>query len=246
MISQNIKNNLRFLFTILFVYIILFEFIIPPNKFIPQPTILWESIIHLWTIYNFGLALISTATIVYISIMISFLWVIYFRGLIIKYLVTYKKSFEVFRIFRYFPAFFFAILFAVWFKSSLTAEIIFGFLVSLILILLKMNELIPEVKSEFIIFTHQTNPRKMFSETYWKSILPKLFQHLYRIQIYLWTLILIYEFISESIDVGLVYKNALSYNDLGAIISISIFMSIVVWLSNIILKYVEKKMIYWE
>lgn len=246
MISESVKNYLKFILTILFIYIILFEFIIPPNKFIPQPSVLWESIVHLWTIYNFGLALISTATIVYISIMLSFIMAIYFRGLMLKYMINYKKFLELLRVFRYFPAFFFAILFSIWFKASLTAEIIFGFLVSIILILIKMNELIPNVKNEFIIFTHQTNPGKMFSETYWKSILPDLMQHLHRVQFYLWTLILIYEFISDSFGVGYIYKITLMYNDLGAIISISIFMSIIVLLSNIVLKYIEKKMIYWE
>lgn len=246
MISYQTKRNLKFLFSLLILYLVLFELILPKNKFIPQPTTFFESFLHLWSIYGLLLPLISTATIVYFSILISYLFVFYFRILIIKNVISYNSKLQVLKVFKYLPAFFIVLLFSLWFKDSLSAEIVFGILVSLVMIIKKINELILDVKKEYIIFAHQVNPNKMFSEVYWKSILPKLFSYLYDLQFYLWILILVYEFISESYGIGLIYKQALTYKDIGAIFSISIIVSIIIWISNFFIKLIEMKKIFWS
>lgn len=246
MISQQSKKNLKFIFSLLIFYIVLFEFLLPRNNFIPQPIIFYESFLHLWSVYHLLFPLLSTATIVYLSILISFVFVFYFRIVIIKNIISYRAIFQVFNIFKYFPAFFIVLLFSLWFKDSLSAEIVFAILVSSIMLIKKINQLILDVKNEYIIFAHQINPNKMFSEVYWKSILPKLFSYLYDLQFYLWILILIYEFISESYGIGLIYKQAFTYNDIGAIFSISVTVSLIIWLSNFLIKLIEKKKIYWD
>lgn len=246
MIQKQIIQNIKFIVVLFIIYFVLFEFIFPKNKFIPQPNVLIESFIHLWSFYNFFFALISTTSIIYFSILISFFFLHYFRIVIIKNIISFNSSLNVLNIFKYFPAFFIVILFSVWFQGNLVAEIIFALLISLTMMLKKISSLISDVKKEYIIFAHQVNPNKMFSEVYWKNILPNLIFYFYDLQIYLWILILIYEFISESYGVGLIYRKAYDYNDIGAIYSITITMSVVIWLSNLLLRFIEKKKIYWS
>ncbi len=246
MISYQTQKNLKFIFSLFVLYLILFEFIIPKNKFIPQPTTFFESFLHLWSVYDLLFPLLSTASIVYLSIFISFLFVYYFRSLIIKNVITYRSKLQVLNVFKYIPAFFIVLLFSLWFRDSFSAEIVFAILVSLVMIVKKINELILDVKKEYVIFAHQVNPNKIFSEVYWKSILPKLFTYLYELQFYLWILILVYEFISESYGIGSIYKQALTYFDIGAVFSISITVSMIIWLSNFIIKLIEMKKIFWN
>lgn len=246
MISKQTIKNIKFIFSLVIIYVLVFELIISDNKYIPSPLVLSESILHIITVYNFFFALLFSFSIVYLSILLSFFIVYYFRGALIKNLIKYRNKTNLLSIFKYFPAFFVIIIFSVWFKENNTAEIVFCFLVSFFMLLKKINKLIIDVKEEHIIFAHQINPKRIFSEVYWKSIFPKLYSYLYELQVYLWILILIYEFVSETRGVGFVYKLAFNYNDIGGLFSISIIMSIVLLLCNLFIKNFEKKKIYWS
>lgn len=243
---QKFKNSLYLLLALLFIYIILFEFVLPINKVLPRPTILFESFLHLWTYYNLATALFSTAGIVYFSIAIGYLILWSLRGILIKSFISLKNSIESFRLFRYFPAFFFAILFAFWFNSSVTAQVIFGIGAFLFLSSQKIFSEMKNVKEEFLIVAENINPVKKYNEVIWNTILPELFNYMVRIHYYIWTLVLIYEYISDSFGLGSIYRIALEYNDLGAIVSLAIIISLLIWLGSFLIRLAKNKLAFWE
>lgn len=244
--SEQIKNVCYLLFTLFFVYIILFEFILPINKVLPKPSILFESFTHLWTFYNLGIAITSTVGVVYISIFIGYVIVWLGRGFIIKNLVQFENSISSLQLFRYIQAFFVIILFTFWFEYLLWAQFLFAVIAFIFLLVRAIKKEIPSVRKEYIETALNLNPGKIYSEIYWNSILPNLFDELLHIHYYLWSLVIIYEFISNSFGLGEMYRLILSYNDFGALIALGLIISLIIWLGSCMIRYAKNKLAFWE
>ena len=244
--SKNIKNSLYLFLSLLFVYVILFEFILPINRVLPKPTVLFESFSHLWAYYNFGMALASTIGVVYISIGLGFILTWLLRSIIIKLLLGYVKSINTLQLFRYFPAFFFVILFTFWFDASITAQFIFSTLAFIFLLIQNINLELPSVREEYKLVAVNLNPAKFDSEIFWFSILPKLFIQMKKIHYYIWTLVLLYEFVSNSFGLGSIYRSILEYNDFGALITVALVISLLIWLGSFLIQFAKNKLASWE
>jgi ABC-type nitrate/sulfonate/bicarbonate transport system permease component len=87
---------------------------------------------------------------------------------------------------------------------------------------------------------------EVISKVIWKSLKPKVYGNLVKIHNQLWIAVIIYEFIGAVNGIGSVYKITFEYNDLFAIISLGIFISLVVLLLNFILKFVVSKLVFWK
>jgi len=87
---------------------------------------------------------------------------------------------------------------------------------------------------------------EIISKVIWKSLKPKIYGNLIKIHYQLWIAVIIYEFIGAVNGIGSVYKITYEYNDLFAIISLGIFISLVVLLLNSILKFVVSKLVFWK
>lgn len=244
--SAQLKNICYLLLILVFVYILLFEFILPINRVLPRPSILVESFIHLWTFYNLGIAITSTVGVVYISIFVGYIIIWLGRGFIIKNLVRFENSILTMRLFRNFQVFFVIILFTFWFANSLTAQFCFAVLAFIFMVIRSINKKIPSVKKEYIETALNLNPGKLYPEIYWHSILPFLFDDLIRIHYYLWMLVIIYEFISNSFGLGEMYRMILNYNDFGALIAIAVIISIIIWLGSCLIRFTKNKLAFWE
>ncbi|MFH1197033.1 MAG: ABC transporter permease subunit [bacterium] len=246
--NENLKNMLLVFLAFLLVYITLFEFILPVNRILPKPSLLWESFIALWAHYSLLQNFLVTGSVVYLGIIAGYLIISFLSGYLIKLNVELPGFFNGLRLFRYFPAFFFAMLFSFWFEGSLTGEYIFAISCAVIFIGIALNNSLKEIKSEYVYaaLSLGIKKEKIYRDVIWKLNQPAVVRTLSRLHIYLWTLILIFEFIGASSGLGNVYRFIIYYNDFAALFASAVFISVVIWIGNILIGFIENKLIRWE
>ncbi len=240
------KNKLKLLGALVFVYVMLFEFILPMNKVLPKPTILFESFLHVWQDYGLLAGIMITVGTVYFAIGFSLLLLWSFRRIIIKLLLEQKVIFELLQLFKTIPVFILIVLTAFWFDGSELAKVIFIFLITMISLTRVLAKEIVQTKSEYIQVAKNLNPSKSYSEVYWNSALPGLLNLAERFQRILWLIILSFEFVSVSFGIGTILRLALLYKDFGAIIVIAIILSLLIWCGTLVIKFIKKKIAFWE
>jgi len=243
-----LKSQIYFIVTLIFIYVLLFGFILPPNNFLPKPAILYDALISLFVNYNFVNSFFYTAFIVYISITIAYFLIKIFAGVWLKFLSEYSGIIETIKIFKYLPVLFFVVLYLIWLPASLLTEILFGTLIGfsyLFSILAKTNS---QKGNEYILSAESfgISSKKIYSEVRWKICKPGIYKALSKLQITLWGLILLIEFISESGGVGFILRSSFEYSDLSVLIVLAIIISLIILLGNWVLNYLHKKYIYWE
>jgi len=243
-----LKNRLTFLFVLLFVYVVLFEFVLPVNKILPKPSLLVESIPALFSDYNFISEMAITTSIVYLSLAAGFFIVWLFSYQLSKMVLKNIGLFNNLKLFRNFPAFFFAVLFAFWFDDSILAELMFAIIIASFFIAVDFIKAASSVPEEFINAGKSLlhNDKQIHKNVIWKYSLPLLFKNLTRLHYYLWVLLLIYEFIGAVNGFGGIYNLALEYKDFSVIILLGIAIALLIWLGNSIINYLQKKLVFWK
>jgi NitT/TauT family transport system permease protein len=245
------KDSLRDKFTLpavlLFLYVLLFEFVLPVNKVLPKPSLLWESLIAVWSDYNL-LQEISTSTlIIYAGLLLSYVIIFLLRVTLLKMLVNVGRGLEKLSFLKYFPAFFFAVLFAYWFPNSFAAELLFVFVASIFYLCLSITQNLDLINENHVLTARNLgcNDNKIYADVVWKSLLPSIFSGLNKIHFLIWILILLYEFIGDYFGIGHVYNTALQYNDFAGLFSIAIYVALLIKLGSILIDYSKSKVIYW-
>jgi len=243
-----LQNSAALFVTLFFVYVVLFEFILPINKVLPKPSLLYESFIHIWSDYNLLLAFTTTTSVIYIAIALSILFLYTGAGYYIKLLVELKYSIQSFQIFRFIPVFFVAVLFNFWLPNNLLAELLFGLLIATFLVIIKLFDESKKIKEEYLLVAWNLNllQSSIYKKVYWKSALPALSKYYEKVHLTLWTLILIYEFIDNTHGFGFIFRTALDYKDFTALYTLGIILSLLIWFGNSVIRYVNNKIIYWS
>ncbi len=242
-----LKNRFTFLFVLLFVYVLLFEFILPVNKILPKPSLLLESFPALFTDYNLLSEMAITTSIIYLAIAAAF-FIVWLLSYQYSKLVSMNMGvFNNLRLFKNFPAFFFAVLFAFWFKDSVLAELIFAIIVSTFFISLTylQEAKVPKEYSDSAASLLLVG-KEYHNKVTWKYSLPGLIGELPKLHYYLWVLILIYEFVGAYNGFGAIYSLALEYNDFSVIILLGIIIALLIWLGNSIIVYLQSKLVHWK
>lgn len=126
-IFQSDKNYFIFSFLsgLLFVYIILFEFILPANGFLPKPSILIDSLPSLIKDYNFFQASLITFSAIYSIMLISYAGIKIGNSILIKVNELLPDLRKLLIIGKYFIPLYLIFLFNLWFGSSIWAEYMF-------------------------------------------------------------------------------------------------------------------------
>ncbi len=232
----------------LFIYVVLFEFVLVPVKFIPKPSILFESFISLWNTYNLAALLFSTTSIIYIALLLGSLLVIFSAKYLLKIIYEYPGILNISTPFKYLSAFFFAIIFNLWLSDSFTAEFIFAIIIVLGFLLSALNRESQNPKEEYVLTAKSLglSSNEIYGKVIWKDLQPSVFSGLTKLHTSLWMIILIYEFVGQNKGVGSLYFDAYSYNDIAAVIALGIFISLLILVGNMIIKYLYQKMYFWE
>ncbi|MCF6269246.1 MAG: hypothetical protein L3J41_06030 [Melioribacteraceae bacterium] len=233
---------------LILVYIILFEFIWVTQNIIPKPSLIVDSFISLWSEYNLLDAFFETTAVILPAILIAVIILEALIKIFLRIFINYSGIVNIAAPFKYFSFFFVALILNFIFPESLLVELLFATFFLLFQLLKNVSHETNFLEEEYILAAKSLGLSKsqILSQIIWKSLKPKVYNNLVPLHTKLWGAVLIYEFIGASIGIGTIYRLAFNYNDLLAIISLGIFISIVILLFNSILKFVVSKLIFWK
>ena len=246
--SNRFKINFSFLAALIFIYIILFEFILPVNKFLPKPSMLLESFNSLIHDYNFIYGLLFTFTAIYFGMLISYLIIYLSRNILIYIAENYQLLTERFLIGKYFVPLFLVFLFELWFGESIWAEYFFIIIIMMGLLKAEVITGISSVKEEYITSAKSLGltTSEINDKIIWKSIQPNVYDIFIKYHVYFWVNVLVYEYICKTQGIGSIFNLIIRYNDLSALI----VLVLIVILSNVIMEInlnrIKKKFFFWN
>ncbi len=245
--NKELKNSFKLILTILFVYVVLFEFILPVNKFLPKPSILFESIFYIINDYNLFISISVSFTIVIVAFVVAYIGVYVRAPYLLRWLTRYKESFTTLNVFRYFLIIVVVILIKQWFEETLFWEFFFATLFVFILSLKKLFDKIENVKDEYVVVGKNLGLTDMeiSEDIHWKYLQPVLIGYYEKLNISLWSIILVFEFIGDTNGLGHAFHKALVYKDLNAIILFSFILFVLVWVTTFIIKVIKRKYFNW-
>ncbi len=246
---KSFKSIYYFIISYFLLWIILFEFILPVNQILPRPSIVIESFPDLWINYNLFLNYLSTLGVIYISLTLAFFSVKILSPYLVEknnFISVFINSIEWFS--EYLPGIIIGFLLIYWFPSSDLVEFSFAFATAFTSIMIKFQNESENVNEEYIVSAQSLGVRenKLVRLVTWKNIEPKLFTNLFYLQIYLWSMLLIFEFIKGSSGLGMIFRQALAYKDLSAMFSVFLITSLTIYLGTLLLKYIRNKFVFWS
>lgn len=246
--SENKKIVLSFISGLLFIYIILFEFILPANRILPKPSILIESVPSLFQEYNFLSAIVFTFTAIYSIMFISYFLIKMTSSLLIIFAKYYPGLVEIFNIGKYFIPLFLIILFDLWFGTSIWGEYLFILIIIMGTLKSKLLQSYSNVKKEYLTSAQSLGltESEIIKKIIWKSIQPEIFKTFLLGNISIWSLVIIYEYVCKTDGVGLILNLALKYNDLSLVIVLIIFLILMFLVMELLLSRIKKKYFFWE
>lgn len=245
--SQNYSIILSFIFSLVFIYIVLFEFIIPANKFLPKPSILLDSIPSLFNDYNFLFSFLFTVSTIYATMVISYSFIRVGNQLLINFLNLFPGSKSLFVIGKYFTPIFLVFLFELWFGNSVWGEYLYVLIIIMGILKESVSTQIENILTEFIDSAKSLgiDDTGIIKNVVWKSLQPELFSSLRKNHIILWGYVLLYEFVCNTGGIGSIYNTALNYNDLSIVvllIAITIFTFLIM---EYAFEQLKKKYFFW-
>jgi ABC-type nitrate/sulfonate/bicarbonate transport system permease component len=247
------KSHLRkiyyFLLSYLILWIILFEFVLPVNQVLPKPSIVIESFPDLWTDYNLSDNYLSTISVIYISLILAFFSVKILSPYLAEkdnFISAFINSLEWFS--EFLPGIIIGLLLIFWFPESEFVEFIFAFATAFTSIMIKFQNESENLNEEYILSAQSLglSENKISRLIIWKNVQPKLMQHLFNLHFYIWSMIIVFEFIKGGLGLGVIFRQALDYRDLSATFSVFLITGLSIYLGTILLKYIRNKFVFWS
>ena len=247
-ILKRLRVSFAITLSILFVYFLFFEVIIPDPKFLPRPSVIFEAFPSVWSDYHLPSRFAVTFSVVYFSLFGSYILLHLMRVSIIKFHYIFPELLKLPNVLRYFPTFFFMLLFAHWFGGNTLAEFAFGFIYAFVILVLALLREIPNVKQEYLDAAKSLKPsyHSLISDVIWKYCQPVVSGKAEDLHYSIWIVVMIYEILTQENGIGSIYFEALKYKDLPVIILLGILMSFVILFGKIVIKRIEEKIVFWE
>ena len=243
------KKYTYFLSGFFLLWIILFEFVFPPNYFLPKPSIIVLSIISLFRDYQFLVNLLSSISAIYLPAIAACLFIWLFR----RYLINNKNIFGyvVFsfdRISGIVPGILIGLFLIVWLPGSEFSKYIFIFFACFTCLSKKLENELKNVKSEYIDVSVSLGVPKNFisDKIYWKAIEPALSDSIVELHFYLWSMLIVFEMINGGIGLGAVLRIAVLYKDLAGLFASVLIICLIIFVGSAIVKYFKNKFIFWS
>ncbi len=251
MISQKTyrKKNLHFLLAYFLLWVILFEFILPVNQILPKPSIVLMSFSALWKDYQLPVNLISSVSSIYLSLIIAYFLIYLLSKFILneKHIVfDFISSLQWFS--KYIPGIIFGMLLIYWLPDSPYTGFIFVMLTALSSFIIKLQDESKKVKQEYIEAAESLGAGKsvIAKKVIWKAVEPELFNHLLELHFYVWSLLLVFEYIKGGHGLGTIFRVALTYKDLSALFTTALITGIVIFAGTKLIKYFRNKYFHWS
>ncbi len=248
--KKNSSKHLKFfILTYFLLWVVLFEFIIPPNQFLPKPSIVILSFSALWKVYNLPVNFVVTISAIYFS-MLSAYWVIYIlRNFLIKHnhiLSEFIFSLNFFS--EYIPGIIIGMFLIFWFPFSNYIEFLFAFGTSFFSLLIKLKEEVSSVGKEYIDSAKSLGAGDdiIRKKIIWNAAQPGLIRHLFDLHLYLWTVMIVFEYIKGRYGLGNIFRTAMRYEDLSALFTGTLIVGATVYLGIRIIVYIRNKFFSWS
>ena len=243
------RRKIYILITYFFLWIILFEFILPVNKFLPKPSIVILSFSDLWNFYKLPQNFLYSVAVIYLSLIVSYLLLYFLRNILLlknHFFADLILSFHWF--FNYVPAFILGLYFIYWLPRSFYTEFIFIFLTSFLMMVVKLKEKAPKVNKEFFeaAISLGSSGKVIREKIIWKALQPALIKYILELHFYLWLVLLAFEYIKGGFGLGNIFRMALGYKDLSILFSATIITGIVIYLGSFSIRYIKNKFIHWS
>ncbi len=247
--GQNTSKKVLLYIALWFIiWAIVFEFILPVNKFLPAPTVLIRAFGSLWTDYNLGVNLLSSVSVIYFSLVISFFLIRFLREIFFRgrgFLFNFLVSLEWFA--EFIPGVIIGMLLIFWYPQSDYTEFVFVFLLvftSLGITLFKLRENINADYREAAVSLGVGKSELSLIE--FNSLLPLLAKSFSELHFYVWTMLIVFEFINRSFGIGYILRQALEYKDLSAFTASLVVIGITIYAGTKVLHYLRLKFIFWK
>ena len=242
------KNSRIILSGLFLIWLILFEFVLPDNGFLPKPSIVFLSFSSLISDYhlfrNFGI----TVSEIYLALIISY----FIDWALCKYIAGYDWFFGIleafYKLFKFLPVIILGMFLILWFPNSNLIGFIFALFIFMIPMAVKIKEESYKVKPEYIEAATSLGARKneITNNIVWKAVQPALFNYIFELHYLAWLLLIVFEFMRDEYGLGSIFRNALSYKDLSALFSVSVITGVTILVGFYILKYLKNKFIHWS
>jgi NitT/TauT family transport system permease protein len=243
------RKYIYFLSGLFLLWVIFFEFILPPNKILPGPSIILVSIISLFRDYQFLFNLLSSISAIYLSSISAglFIW-IFRRHLINKNNLFGYLAFALEWISGIVPGIMVGLLLIIWFPGSEFIKYIFIFFSAFTYFIYKLKNEVKKVNCEFIDAAISLGAEKKFisDKVYWKVIEPALAESLLELHFYLWSMLIVYEIIKGGYGLGTVLRTAILYKDLAGFFASVLIICLIIFVGAILIKYFKNKFIFWS
>ena len=243
------RSPLIFVLFYFILWIILFEFILPVNSILPKPSIVLQSFGALWQDYHLPSNFLTTVSSVYLSIIIAYLLTHFLSHFLVtgkNFLTDFIHSFNWFS--RFLPGILIGFLLIYWFPNSIIIEFVFAFFTSFLSFIIFLQKKIEALPTEYIDSARSLgiSEKRIRKEIIWKSLQPEIFGHIYELHLYIWSLIIAFEFIKGDYGLGNIFRQALLYKDLSALFSTFIIVGVTIFLGKAIISYLNKKFAFWS
>ena len=243
------KKYIFFLSGFLVIGIIIFEFVLPPNHFLPRPSIALLSIIALFQDYQLLLNMFSSISAIYFSSIFAglFIWIIR-RHLFMNKNIFGFIAISLKWIARIVPGILLGLFLILWFPNSESSKYILILFISFTYLFQKAENELKKVNCEFIDAAVSLGAGKnfIFEKVCWKVIEPALTEALTELHFYLWSILIMFELINGGSGLGAVLRSALLYKDLSALFISVIIICIIILIGAALIKYLKKKFIFWS
>jgi ABC-type nitrate/sulfonate/bicarbonate transport system permease component len=238
-----------FLLIYLILWIVLFEFLIPVNDILPKPSIVIESFPDLWTDYELPLNYLSTISVIYISLILAYQLVKILAPYLVEkenFISIFINSLEWFS--EYVPGIVIGLILIFWFPESEYTEFIFAFATAFTSLVIKFQNESEQVDEEYLLSSESLgmNESRINRFITWNNVKPKLFKHLFSLHFYIWSMLIVFEFIKGGLGLGVIFSEALIYKDLSALFSVFIITGLSIYSGTLILKYIRNKFAFWS
>lgn len=237
------------LFASFILWIVLFEFIIPENGFLPKPGIVILSIPALFENYHLIANFFITISAVYLPALLAYLLLFLFRQIvfrksgIVKTLNDFISQFSLF-----FPPILLGVVFIFWFPHSFVTEYFFSFIISTVWWFSEIRSAGINPNDNYQASFKSFGADEVFIDKHivWNEVKPAVFENLTKLHLNLWTLILVFEFISRGYGLGSLLNQTLVYDDLSAFFVVIVFISVIILAGYYFMRYIENRYIFWS
>lgn len=243
----------KIIFFVFLLYLILFEFLFPTNRFFPSFSVVWFSINELIEKYNFLSRFVSTFAAVYLTFFISYVivrmsfnFVISKNSVNSKYIPSYLDI--VLSFFANLPFVLIIFLILLWFPDFIFNKYLISLLILLSINFSYLRGIKVSDNSDYFLFYKSLglSDSFIFNRIIFKLKEPEFFLLQLENHSFIWSVVIISEFIQQNEGIGYIFFNAHRYNDISLMFSLFLFIATIVFVINFLLKIFFHKVYFWS